>query len=86
MAQAVIQYLVPPHPNEPLVAHVRLRDKYSLSPPTTFVGKDFLALIENRKDMIEYKQTNLTNPGMSDVLLTKRRTSSLCSRCRRMLQ
>lgn len=55
---------MPPLPAEPLVAHIRIIDKYSVSPPTTYVGKDFLQLLEQRKDIIEYKQANLIYPGM----------------------
>jgi hypothetical protein len=63
LAPALVQHLLPPSPSESRVAYIQLVDKYSLNPPTTFVGKDFLALIEEKKDAVHYKQANLINPG-----------------------
>jgi hypothetical protein len=59
----LIQHLFPPLPAEPLVAFIRLVDKYSINPPTTYVPKDFLNLMNERKGVLEYRQANLTNPS-----------------------
>lgn len=68
MTQEILRHLVS-HPNKELVAHVRVRDKPSISPPTTYMGGDFLELLEERKDIIDYKQANLENPGASPLEL-----------------
>lgn len=54
-------YLVP-LTGEPLVSHLRMVDKFSVSPPTTYIGKDFPNLLRERKDLVEYRQANLTVP------------------------
>ncbi|PVF92151.1 hypothetical protein CPB86DRAFT_777526 [Serendipita vermifera] len=56
--------LIPPLPAEPLVSHLRIIDKYSIHPPTTFIPKAFQKLLEERKDVIDYQQRNLTNPAV----------------------
>lgn len=62
-SSVLIQHLLPPLPAESLVAFIRFVDKYSIDPPTTYVPKDFLDLINERKGVVEYRQANLTNPG-----------------------
>lgn len=61
MADVALRYLVPSDSAEARVAHVRLVDKPSLSSPATFIGKDLLALIEKRNDVIEYRQADLAD-------------------------
>ncbi|KAG8799655.1 hypothetical protein FRC16_004646 [Serendipita sp. 398] len=50
------------HPldGEPLVAHLRIVDKFSMFPPTTHVLSDFLKLLKEREGAVEYRQANLT--------------------------
>lgn len=62
-ACVLAQYLLPGGPSEQLAAYVRVVDKYSINPPTTYVPKDFLQFVNERKDVFEYKQANLINPG-----------------------
>ncbi|KAI5124324.1 hypothetical protein M0805_008931 [Coniferiporia weirii] len=52
-------FLIPEN-GEPLVSHLRIVDKFSVHPPTTYLGADFLPLLENPN--VEYKQANLTIP------------------------
>ena len=59
------QYLVPPLPAEPLVSHLRMVDKYLVDPPTTCLPKAFLKTLQDRGDVIEYRQGNLAIPGES---------------------
>lgn len=61
------QYLLPPHPAEPLVSSIRFVDKYSIDPPTTYITKDFLKLVNERTGVLEYRQANLTNPSECPV-------------------
>jgi len=56
-ARALGSYLVPDE-GEPLVSHVRFVDKYSVAPPTTYIGPKFPKLLEN--PIVEYRQANLT--------------------------
>ena len=53
-----------PDGKEPLAAHVRIVDKYSIYPPTTYLNKSFRHLLESNKDVIEYRQANLTVPAV----------------------
>ncbi|PCH38678.1 hypothetical protein WOLCODRAFT_23505 [Wolfiporia cocos MD-104 SS10] len=59
-SRALAAYLVPPD-GEPLVEHLRIVDKYSVSPPTTYIGSDFPKVLE--KPNVEYRQANLTIPS-----------------------
>jgi hypothetical protein len=52
-----------PLSGEPLVSHLRIVDKYIMNPPTTYVINDFLRLLQEQKDLVDYKQANLTVPG-----------------------
>ncbi|CCA73720.1 hypothetical protein PIIN_07675 [Serendipita indica DSM 11827] len=63
IAPGIVQYLVPAAPAEPLVSHIRLVDKYSVNPPTTYLSKIFQDRLRERKDYIEYRQGNLQNPA-----------------------
>ncbi|ESK85966.1 nad dependent epimerase dehydratase family protein [Moniliophthora roreri MCA 2997] len=60
-SRAIAGYLVPVE-GESLVSHVRIVDKYSVKPPTTYLGAEFSKLLE--KPEIEYKQANLTVPAI----------------------
>lgn len=44
-----------------LVSHVRVADKYSVAPPTTYLGSEFPKLLEN--PVVDYRQANLTKEG-----------------------
>ncbi|KZT26498.1 hypothetical protein NEOLEDRAFT_1177499 [Neolentinus lepideus HHB14362 ss-1] len=58
-SRALAAYLVPLE-SEPLVSHLRIVDKYSVYPPTTYLGPDFPKVLE--KPNVEYRQANLTLP------------------------
>lgn len=59
-ARGLASYLVPDE-GEPLVSHVRFVDKYSVAPPTTYIGPKFPKLLEN--PIVDYQQANLTKEG-----------------------
>lgn len=56
-SRAVAALLVPPE-GESLVSHLRIVDKYSVNPPTTYIGTEFPNILA--KDNVEYRQANLT--------------------------
>lgn len=58
--RALAAHLVPPD-GEPLVANLRIVDKYSVAPPTTYLGAEFPKVL--KKPNVEYKQANLTIPA-----------------------
>ncbi|KAI0316784.1 NAD-P-binding protein [Amylostereum chailletii] len=58
-ARSLASYLVPLD-GEPLVSHLRIVDKYSVAPPTTYIGSEFPKVLA--KENVEYKQANLTVP------------------------
>lgn len=62
LAPILALHLVPLS-GEPLVSHLRMADKYAMNPPTTYVIKDLLTVLQDRKDIVEYRQTNLTVEG-----------------------
>jgi len=45
-----------------LVSNLRIVDKYSVVPPTTYLGPEFPQILS--KDNVEYKQANLTVPAI----------------------
>ncbi|GJE86959.1 nucleoside-diphosphate-sugar epimerase-like protein [Phanerochaete sordida] len=59
-SRALAAFLVPLD-GEPLVSHLRIVDKYSVNPPTTYLGAEFPQVLE--KGIVEYKQANLTIPS-----------------------
>ncbi|KAF9262204.1 hypothetical protein L218DRAFT_1042950 [Marasmius fiardii PR-910] len=61
-SRAITGYLVP-EKSEPLVSHVRIVDKYSVHPATTYLGVEFTNLLQ--KPEVEYKQANLTVPSIT---------------------
>jgi hypothetical protein len=60
---SLLVLLVPALPAEPLVSHLRLVDKFSINPPTTYISNVTLTKLRERQDVIEYRQANLRNPG-----------------------
>ncbi|KAF7359382.1 NAD dependent epimerase dehydratase family protein [Mycena sanguinolenta] len=46
---------------EPLASHVRVVDKFSVEPPTTYIGAEFPKLL--KKPQLQYRQANLTVPA-----------------------
>jgi hypothetical protein len=59
-SRALAAFLVPLE-GEPLVSHLRIVDKYSVAPPTTYLGSEFPGVL--RKPGVEYRQANLTVPA-----------------------
>lgn len=60
-SRALACYLVPKD-GAPLVSHIRIVDKFSVHPPTTYLGAEFPEVL--KKPEIEYKQANLTNQSI----------------------
>ncbi|KAK2467065.1 hypothetical protein APHAL10511_001323 [Amanita phalloides] len=52
--------LLVPLEGEPLVSHLRIVDKFSVQPPTTYIGSEFPKILQ--KPQVEYRQANLTVP------------------------
>ncbi|KAG6849334.1 hypothetical protein H0H93_009300 [Arthromyces matolae] len=59
-SRALAAFLVPPD-GESLVSHLRIVDKFSVAPPTTYIGTEFPKVLAN--PIVEYKQANLTVPA-----------------------
>ena len=57
----IVQYLVPTT-GDPKVGSIQIFDRYTIHPPTTYLGAPFKKLLEDRKDIITYSQVNLSNP------------------------
>ncbi|PAV23540.1 nad dependent epimerase dehydratase family [Pyrrhoderma noxium] len=58
--RAFARHLIPKD-GPPLVSHLRIVDKYSVEPPTTYLGADFPSVLKD--PIVEYKQANLTIPA-----------------------
>jgi len=58
-SRALASYLVPSD-GEALVSHLRIIDKYSVAPATTYIGSEFPEVLQ--KPEVEYRQVNLTLP------------------------
>lgn len=56
-SRAIAAFLVPLD-GESLVSHLRIVDKFSVAPATTYIGAEFPKVLE--KSQVEYKQANLT--------------------------
>ncbi|KIK63702.1 hypothetical protein GYMLUDRAFT_40767 [Collybiopsis luxurians FD-317 M1] len=56
-SRALAAYLVPLE-GDPLVSHLRIVDKYSVEPATTYLGSEFPQVLQ--KPQVDYKQANLT--------------------------
>jgi hypothetical protein len=52
-----------PLSGEPLISHLRIVDKYAMNPPTIFVIREFQNLLQEQKDLVDYRQADLTVPG-----------------------
>jgi len=63
LASNLALHLVPLS-GEPLVSHLRIVDKYAIDPPATYVVPDFPKLLRERKDLVEYRQADLTVPAV----------------------
>ncbi|TDL27254.1 hypothetical protein BD410DRAFT_410300 [Rickenella mellea] len=59
-SRSLAAFLVP-ESGEALVANLRIVDKYSVHPPTTYLGSEFPKILE--KPNVEYQQANLTLPA-----------------------
>ncbi|TYJ55907.1 hypothetical protein B9479_003430 [Cryptococcus floricola] len=62
VARALAPYLL--DPKDPKAAFVRLADRFSISPPSTYIDKPFLSLLPESigaDSKLEYKQVNLGN-------------------------
>ncbi|KIJ60624.1 hypothetical protein HYDPIDRAFT_116923 [Hydnomerulius pinastri MD-312] len=59
-SRALAALLVPPE-GERLVSHLRIVDKFSVSPPTTYLGAEFPKVLAQPD--VEYRQVNLTVPS-----------------------
>ncbi|KDQ13201.1 hypothetical protein BOTBODRAFT_56260 [Botryobasidium botryosum FD-172 SS1] len=59
-SRALASFLVP-DAADPLVSHLRIVDKYSINPPTTYLGRQFSNTLKN--PIVDYKQANLINPA-----------------------
>ncbi|KAF7295281.1 NAD dependent epimerase dehydratase family protein [Mycena indigotica] len=51
--------LLAPLEGEPLVSSVRIVDRFSVEPPTTYIGAEFPKILKQSK-IVEYRQANLT--------------------------
>ncbi|KAJ8093315.1 hypothetical protein PM082_020801 [Marasmius tenuissimus] len=60
-SRAIAGYLVPLD-GESLVSHLRIVDKYSVKPATTYLGGEFTKILD--KPEVDYKQANLTVPSI----------------------
>ncbi|KAI0340496.1 hypothetical protein BDW22DRAFT_1430654 [Trametopsis cervina] len=60
-ARALAALLVPVE-GEPLVSNLRIVDKYSVYPPTTYIGAEFPQILA--KPNVEYRQANLQIPAI----------------------
>jgi hypothetical protein len=60
-SRALAAHLVPLE-GEPLVSHLRIVDKYSVLPATTYLGAEFPQVLT--KPQVDYKQANLTVPSI----------------------
>ncbi|KIO04141.1 hypothetical protein M404DRAFT_26703 [Pisolithus tinctorius Marx 270] len=59
-SRALAALLVPPQ-GDSLVSHLRIVDKFSVSPPTTYLGSEFPKVLARPE--VEYRQANLTIPS-----------------------
>ncbi|WVO13378.1 hypothetical protein L204_100993 [Cryptococcus depauperatus] len=59
VARALVKYLL--DPNDPKASFVRLADRFSVNPPTTYLDCTFLSILNDSDSSLEYKQVNLSN-------------------------
>jgi len=60
-SRALAAYLVP-ETDEALVSHLRIVDKFSVAPATTYIGTQFPRILQ--RPHVEYQQANLANAAM----------------------
>ncbi|KAG1796780.1 uncharacterized protein HD556DRAFT_1359723 [Suillus plorans] len=60
-SRALAALLVPPE-GERLVSHLRIVDRFSVNPPTTYLGAEFPKVLAQPD--VEYRQANLTIPSV----------------------
>lgn len=77
VAGLFIKHLIPPAPAEPLISHIRIVDKYSINPPTTYVSKTMRHLLEAHKNIVEYRQGNVTNAGSFSSFTHRAQSNSI---------
>ncbi|TFK67905.1 NAD(P)-binding protein [Pluteus cervinus] len=65
-SRALASFLVPVDA-EPLVSRLRIVDKFSVAPPTTYLGAEFPKTLSN--PLVEYRQANLTVPSAVSAAL-----------------
>ena len=63
LSPCLVQYLLSDDPGQPLVEYIRVVDKYSVNPPTTFTPKKFIHQLKEHSAILEYRQANLHNAG-----------------------
>nr|XP_019011869.1 uncharacterized protein I206_02704 [Kwoniella pini CBS 10737]OCF50650.1 hypothetical protein I206_02704 [Kwoniella pini CBS 10737] len=68
IARTLAQYLL--SPDSPKASFVRLADRFSVNPPTTYLDKSFLSLLNYSSSKLEYKQVNLLNTAKHIELFT----------------
>ncbi|WWD05520.1 hypothetical protein V865_003598 [Kwoniella europaea PYCC6329] len=68
IARTLSQYLL--DPKSPKASYVRLADRFSVSPPTTYLDESFMSLLNSDTSKLEYKQVNLLNTSKHSELFT----------------
>ncbi|WVF70673.1 hypothetical protein IAT40_005466 [Kwoniella sp. CBS 6097] len=68
VARTLARYLL--DEQTPRASFVRLADRFSVSPPTTYLDKPFLSLLNDENTKLEYKQFNLSNASRHTELFT----------------
>ncbi|WWC60520.1 uncharacterized protein I303_103094 [Kwoniella dejecticola CBS 10117] len=68
IARTLVQYLL--DAQSPRASLVRLADRFSVNPPTTYLDKSFLSLLNAPGSKLEYKQVNLLNTAKHTELFT----------------
>ncbi|RXK42562.1 hypothetical protein M231_00116 [Tremella mesenterica] len=68
VSRPLIHYLV--GGDKKLASYIRLVDRFSFKPPTTYLDKPFLTLLDAPSSPIEYKQINLSNTSRHTELFT----------------
>ncbi|WWC87977.1 uncharacterized protein L201_002879 [Kwoniella dendrophila CBS 6074] len=68
IARTLARYLL--DPTAPKASFVRLADRFSVSPPSTYIDKSFLELLNSDKSKLEYIQVNLLNTSKHTDIFT----------------
>ncbi|KAK8865698.1 hypothetical protein IAR55_000843 [Kwoniella newhampshirensis] len=72
VARALCLYLLEPKSSR--ASFVRLADRFSVSPPTTYLDSPFLSLLGDPNTALEYKQVNLGSVDRHEEVFTPPRT------------